>query len=193
VDKLAASARNSTGLPLNSTLYRDFHLMAALTEAVAPAPLALRRIFVPIDFSPCSAAALRYAVPLARQFRARIGLIYVGQEYYFTPSLAALDASSAEVSTRANSAARLAEFATKEISNEVPVDILVRNGNAADEIVRAAGEFGADLIIISTHGYSGWKHTWFGSTAETLVRHAKCPVLVVKGSEHDFVSCRKLR
>jgi nucleotide-binding universal stress UspA family protein len=67
------------------------------------------------------------------------------------------------------------------------VDILIRNGNAADEIVRAAGEFGSDLIIISTRGYSGWKRTWFGSTAETLVRHAKCPVLVVKGSEHDFV------
>jgi universal stress protein A len=193
VDKLAASARNSTGFALDSNSSRELRSVAALTGAGFPVPLTLRRILVPIDFSPCSAAALRYAVPLARQFRARIGLIYVGQEYYFTPSLAALDASSAEVSSRANSAARLAEFATKEISNEVPVDILIRNGNAADEIVRAAGEFGADMIIISTHGYSGWKHTWFGSTAETLVRHAKCPVLVVKGSEHDFVSCRKLR
>jgi nucleotide-binding universal stress UspA family protein len=136
---------------------------------------------------------LRHAVPLARQSPAHIGLIYVEPGYHFTPSLAALDVSSAEAFARADSAGKLAELAMKEISNEVPVDILVRCGYAPDEIARAAGEFRADLIIISTHGYSGWKHVWFASTAEILVRHATCPVLVVRGCEHDFVSCRKSR
>jgi universal stress protein A len=192
-DKWAASARNSMGLPLNSNLSRELRSVAALTGAGFPIPLTLRRILVPIDFSPCSITALRHAVPLARQSRARIGLIYVEPGYHFTPSLAAVDVSSAEAFARADSAGKLAELAMKEISNEVPVDILVRNGNAANEIVRAAGELSADLIIISTHGHSGWKHVWFGSTAEILVRHATCPVLVVRGTEHDFVSCRKLR
>jgi nucleotide-binding universal stress UspA family protein len=59
----------------------------------------------------------------------------------------------------------------------------VRNGTAFDEIVRAAGSLRADLIIIATHGYTGLKHVLMGSTAERVVRHAPCPVLVVRSSE----------
>jgi len=44
-----------------------------------------------------------------------------------------------------------------------------------------------DLIVISTHGYTGLKHAVLGSTAERVVRHAPCPVLVVREQEHEFV------
>jgi hypothetical protein len=56
------------------------------------------------------------------------------------------------------------------------------------EIDDVAKEIGADVIIISTHGYSGVKHLWFGSIAEQVVRHATCPVLVVRESEHEFLA-----
>jgi nucleotide-binding universal stress UspA family protein len=89
---------------------------------------------------------------------------------------------------RADAAAKLAAFATKEIPGTVAVDLLVRNGQPALEIVDVAKEIAADLIIISTHGYSGIKHVWFGSIAEQVVRLAACPVLVVRESEHEFLA-----
>ncbi len=50
-----------------------------------------------------------------------------------------------------------------------------------DEICRVAGEIRADLIVMPTHGWSGLKHTFLGSTAERVVQHAHCPVLITRG------------
>jgi len=58
----------------------------------------------------------------------------------------------------------------------------VRTGKAFNEINQVASELKADLIVISTHGYTGLKHTLLGSTAERVVRHAPCAVLVVRKS-----------
>ena len=63
-------------------------------------------------------------------------------------------------------------------------DVVVR-GEPAAEIVRAARERGAGLIIISSHGRTGLGRILFGSTAESVVRHAHCPVLVVKPPEES--------
>jgi nucleotide-binding universal stress UspA family protein len=56
--------------------------------------------------------------------------------------------------------------------------------NAADEIIRIAGEEKADLIVIATHGFTGWKHFVFGSVAEKVVRIASCPVLTIRAPVH---------
>ena len=63
----------------------------------------------------------------------------------------------------------------------------IRLGLPAHEIVEAAKELDIDLVIIATHGYTGWKHFAIGSTAERVVRTAPCPVLVVREREHEFV------
>ena len=60
------------------------------------------------------------------------------------------------------------------------VDTVIRTGSPHEQIVAAAKEAGADLIVIATHGYTGLKHLFLGSTAERVVRHAFCPVLVVR-------------
>lgn len=155
----------------------------------APVPLfKISRILVPIDFSLCSVKALRYAIPFAKQFGARLCLLYVGQGYYLVPDLAPADLNTYKMSERADTAGKLAAFATKEIPSTIAVDILVKNGQPALEIANAANDTGADLIIISTHGYTGVKHVWFGSIAEQVVRHAACPVLVVREAEHEFLT-----
>jgi nucleotide-binding universal stress UspA family protein len=64
---------------------------------------------------------------------------------------------------------------------------LLRTGQPHTEIVEAARELGADLIVLSTHGHTGLTHALLGSTAEKVVRHAPCPVLVVREKEHEFV------
>jgi nucleotide-binding universal stress UspA family protein len=50
-----------------------------------------------------------------------------------------------------------------------------------------AGRMDADLILLATHGYTGLKHVFLGSTTEQVVRYAPCPVLVVREKEHDFL------
>jgi nucleotide-binding universal stress UspA family protein len=74
-----------------------------------------------------------------------------------------------------------------KISPELPVDIAVRHNFVFDGILEVAREIRADLIITTTHGYTGLKHLMMGSTAENIVRRAPCPVLVVREVEHDFV------
>jgi nucleotide-binding universal stress UspA family protein len=63
----------------------------------------------------------------------------------------------------------------------------VRAGVAAHEIVEAAKELDVDLIVIATHGFTGWKHFCIGSTAERVARVAPCPVLIVREKEHEFI------
>jgi universal stress protein A len=53
--------------------------------------------------------------------------------------------------------------------------------------VEVAKQLDVDLIVIATHGYTGWKHCRIGSTAERVMRSALCPVFVVREKEHDFV------
>ena len=67
------------------------------------------------------------------------------------------------------------------------VETVIRNGLAFFEITEAAKALNADLIIIGTHGYSGVTRAIMGSTAEKVVRHAPCPVLVVRRHEHEFI------
>ena len=60
---------------------------------------------------------------------------------------------------------------------------VVRDGKPFEEICHTAKTVGADMIVLTTHGYTGLKHVWLGSTVERVVRHAPCPVLVVRELE----------
>ena len=64
---------------------------------------------------------------------------------------------------------------------------LVRFGRSFHEIADAARTLKVDLIVIATHGYTGLKHALLGSTTERVVRHAPCPVLVVRENEKESV------
>ena len=66
------------------------------------------------------------------------------------------------------------------IPRSVVEKILVRSGRSFHEIAAAARTRKVDLIIMATHGYTGLKHALLGSTTERVVRHAPCPVLVVR-------------
>jgi nucleotide-binding universal stress UspA family protein len=65
----------------------------------------------------------------------------------------------------------------------VSIQTVVSTGNAADEIIKAADEMGADLIAMSTHGRSGWKRLAFGSITDKVMHHSSIPVLMVRAPE----------
>jgi nucleotide-binding universal stress UspA family protein len=74
----------------------------------------------------------------------------------------------------------LPKLAECEECSGLEVEEVIVHGEAASEIVRVAKERNTDLIVISSHGRTGLGRILFGSTAEAVVRHASCPVLVVK-------------
>jgi len=150
----------------------------------APSTVALRGIrslLVPIDFSPESKRALEYAVPLAKSFGGKLTLVHVVEpvatpDFAQTfPLLAADDKLMAAARDELDRVVR--RFGGKSKLFE---KTLVRFGRAFHEITEVARTRKADLIVITTHGYTGLKHAFLGSTAERVVRHAPCAVLVVR-------------
>jgi len=139
----------------------------------------LNKILVPTDFSEASKQALPYAEAFAKKFGASVALVYVA------PALVAAEFSRVGIVLDARlvlekAQESLAGFRAKELSASLPVENHIRTGAAYFEIINAAKEMSTDLIILSTHGRTGLKHFFLGSTAERVVRHAPCPVLTIR-------------
>jgi len=144
----------------------------------------IRSILVPTDFSECA----RHAVPAAAQF-ARLTGARVVCLHVVEPVVPAVGwAPVAEALPLADVGERLENSAARELPKVaagaefagLDVEDVIAHGEAASEIVRVAGERRVDLIVISSHGRTGLGRILFGSTAAAVVRHAPCPVLVVK-------------
>jgi len=163
---------------------RDEPLLAA---SAAP-EFKIKRILVPIDFSECSKKALRYALALARQHSAALDLVYVvPTPPYGAGEYGPVDYGNLQQELEQNAAKELGRTISEEVADSVRAGPIIRVGSAGREIVDVARTIPADLIVISTHGRSGLKHVLLGSVAEQVVRHAPCPVLVVRECEHEFL------
>ena len=150
------------------------------------ASLKLKQILVPMDFSGCSRKALEYAVPFAEQLGARISLLHV-VEPVVAPEFASLLVMEKDKAMKTARGELNLVCTQQEIPMRLIRETLVRYGTPFQEIADAARGLKADLIIIGTHGYRGLKHALIGSTTERVVRHAPCPVLVVRQREHEFI------
>jgi len=142
----------------------------------------LRRILVPLDFSGKSRQALEVAVPLAEQYGGKVFLVHVVEPPTTYPYGAA-EMAVAPLNPRPTveaSKGKLSAMARALIPSALFGRALVLTGRAYLEIIAAADELEADLIVIATHGFTGLKHVLLGSTAEQVVRHAHCPVLTVR-------------
>jgi nucleotide-binding universal stress UspA family protein len=148
----------------------------------------IKTILFPTDFSQGARAAMEYAVALARDYKARLILLYVIQdisiaEWYIPSSISAADL----VEDMQRSAEREIDKLGIEIAGAVAtVEKLVVRGVPFVEIIRTAKERKADIIVIGTHGRTGIDHMLFGSTAEKVVRKSSCPVLTVRMSGKEF-------
>jgi nucleotide-binding universal stress UspA family protein len=142
----------------------------------------IRSILVPIDFSLHSKNALKYAVPLAEKFRASLHLVYVVEPTIYPADLGfgQVVLPGVEEELREKGGEELQSLMEKEIGGRVKSSCAVRTGNPHQEILREAEELGVALIVVATHGHSGVEHMLFGSTADRIVRNARCPVLTVR-------------
>jgi nucleotide-binding universal stress UspA family protein len=143
-------------------------------------PIRARKILVPTDFSELSKKSVRKAVSLAERFNAKIDLVHVLEPPPY-PEFGYVHVPLKEGALR-----KAAEAHFEKLRAEIPAlaDLVnftpIRTGNAPYEIVQVARELNSELIVIATHGRTGIKRLALGSTAEKVVRHAPCPVLVLR-------------
>ena len=148
----------------------------------------IKTIIFPTDFSQGARAAMDYAVSLAKDYDAKLILLYVIQdisiaEWYIPSSISATDF----IEDMQKSASREMEKWGAEVAAKVTnVEKMVVRGIPFVEIIKTARDRDADMIVIGTHGRTGIDHMLFGSTAEKVVRKAHCPVLTVRIAGKEF-------
>lgn len=147
-------------------------------------PLKAKKILVPMDFSDLSKDAFPWATFLAVQFRAEVVLLHVVEKFPVDYLMGRELTSHAIVPLIKQAEADL-ERAAADLAKSIGIKIssAVREGKPHEEICEAAKALAVDLVVLTTHGHTGLKHVWLGSTAERVVRHAHCPVLVVRATK----------
>jgi nucleotide-binding universal stress UspA family protein len=147
--------------------------------------LSFKRIIVPIDFSGCSLKGLDYAKALAKRFGSELILLNsVALHYYFPgDEYARYDVPKLVMRSEHFAREQMGQLIRKTDWKGIKVTPSFQIGHAGDQICTEAVDQDADVIVTSTHGITGFKHMLVGSTAEYVVRHALCPVLVVPSHE----------
>ena len=193
IDLIVIATRGNTGLKhllLGSTAERVVRYSPCPVLVVrgsdskkkpVPKLATFQKILVPVDFSDCSMKGLEYAKELAREFRAKLILLhsialqyYVASDEYARYDLPLLLDQIDEAAKQ-----QMRDLVQQTNWNGVEVETSIEIGHSGQQICAEASDRKADLIAISTHGRTGFEHVLLGSTAEYVVRHASCPVLVV--------------
>jgi nucleotide-binding universal stress UspA family protein len=140
-----------------------------------------QKILVPVDFSACSAEAVRVAADLSQRYTAEVTLVNVfepmtytnpeGYPFYLPGQFELLMAEHKKALAKATQEA--------EAAGALHVKTEQLEGSPTAEIVGYARVENFDLIVIGTHGRTGFKHALLGSVAERVARTATCPVLTV--------------
>ena len=147
----------------------------------------IRKIILATDFSDISKDAGHHALLLAHTYKAELKALHVfdtsawnvPSHYYLAPAGPGGFDGFIEGFEEARQRGKdtLIELAK---SFDLEVETIFTEGDPGHEIVRVAEELNTDLIVLGTHGYSGWKRFAIGSVAELVVRHAPCAVLTIR-------------
>ena len=142
----------------------------------------IKKVLFPTDFSKPADKAFEYAVFLASSHKADLALLHVVDQLHgFTYYYEFLPIAPMEIAERmATRAHQDLQALIDRINGAVTATEAVREGKPWVEICEAAKDEKADIIVIGSHGRTGISHVLIGSVAETVVRHASCPVLVVR-------------
>jgi nucleotide-binding universal stress UspA family protein len=140
-----------------------------------------KRILCPVDTSVCSRAALRHAAALANWHGADLTALWVRPVSAAPPVLWPAYPPWFLLPTAEERAAAEEHLRTfvRDTAGAAVTQMVFREGTVVPEILRAAAEIAPDLIVMGTHGLSGFEHLLLGSVAERVNRKATCPVLTV--------------
>ena len=201
IDLIVTSTRGNTGLKhlmLGSTAerivrYSPCPVLVTGKQKRGKVPLKFGKILVPIDFSECSMKGLDYAKGLARQFDSDLVLLHsVHMDYYVaSDEYARYDFPLLMAQSEKTAKAQMSDLVRQTKAEGFKIETTLEIGHPGDQICDRAQSRKADLIVISTHGRTGLKHVLIGSTAEFVVRHSPCPVLVVPSHPRPVIATAK--
>ena len=146
----------------------------------------IKTILVPVDFSSCSREGLRYAIAFAAEFGAKIILLhatYLGY-VYSSDGTPIYDIPTLQKAARKTAERKMRELIRSVNFGTVKFETVFTECSPGIDICAFAKDHDVDLIITSTHGFTGFTHVLIGSIAEQVVRHAPCSVLVVPSDPH---------
>lgn len=150
----------------------------------------INRILCPTDFSACAEHALAYAQLLSEFSGAKLQLLAVFEPFTYSQGSelfgAQYDMAGAAMEIEAAFKRKLDDRVTSLKATNENVSGIFAVGLPFMEIIQAAKEQKADMIVMGTHGRTGLEHVLMGSVAEKVVRRAPCPVLTVKHPDHVF-------
>jgi len=145
-----------------------------------------RKILMPIDFSASSQAALEMAADLAKHFHAELHLVNVIPIFPTTTLPDLIPEAEFIREARTFAEQHLAKCHTALAAREVKSTSSVEVGNdIAGNIMEVVEREHIDMVVISTHGISGWHPLVFGSIAEKVVKLVQCPLLLLRSAKPD--------
>jgi nucleotide-binding universal stress UspA family protein len=152
--------------------------------------ITIRRILCPVDFSDHSTRALDHALAIAAWYDATVTVLHVSPvmpvaAYVSGSGLPAYVTMTADA--RHALVASMRQFVAREASASTPVEVEVAEGGIAETILSRANALPADLVVLGTHGRSGFNRWLLGSVTEKVLRTALCPVLTVPRAVGDAV------
>lgn len=142
----------------------------------------VKAILVPTDFSEHSDTALSWALEMAKKWQATITLLHVIPTPPYSPTVMEphFDPLAFERRLQADAQTGAQTQIGRFDTHNVPIRISVQLGEPFHDICEVAKAEHIDLIVTGSHGRTGLSHVFLGSVAERVVRHATCPVLVVR-------------
>ena len=172
--------RNSASVPI---------ARSGMSRAQVIPAIRLTRILVPIDFSGASAKQLCYASTIAKVHGAKIVLLHITKPIAFSADFGygPIDREFTDNTQMRKDRSHLRRSAANHLSPGAIENIIIRSGNASEQIICAAKEVRADLIVLYAHKANDSDSVGSHKTAEQVMRSAQCPVLVVQSHEHDVV------
>jgi universal stress protein A len=144
--------------------------------------MSFKKILLPVDGGPVSLHAIRVGLELAQALGAQVATIFVVEPEMGYSGEFRLSGDELLELSRQDDVAVMAEV-RRDTTLPDDAEHFLRVGHAAEAIEKTARDWAADLIVMGSHGRGGLGRALLGSVSETVVRHAPCPVLIVRGKE----------
>ena len=145
--------------------------------------LAWKKILCPIDFSEASLESLKTACELAEQFSAELLLVHVRPISVLPPEVLGMpgfDYADFERQRTDDTRKKLEDLAPRVVPKQVSCRLIHKEGDAGHEILETASAERVDLIVIATHGMTGWRHYLYGSVTQRVLQNTPCSCMVIR-------------
>lgn len=149
--------------------------------------ISIQGVLVPVDFSKESILAAKFAASLAQQYHSKLFVLHVREPIPLYARSEILNFEEIQEKIAQELRADLGNVIPKKVKETIQVEEVIEVGRPGHVIVEEAEKLGVDVIVIATHGRTGLAHVLLGSVAEKVIRHAPCPVFVIRNPQDKYV------